>query len=52
MEISKCWKIAEYQKISIKMKNYKTFYEVQTTSGNCSASEIQKLICKMSDLFR
>ena len=32
MEISKCWKIVEFPKISIKMKNCKTFYEAQTVS--------------------
>ena len=34
------------------MKNCKTFYEAQIASGNYSASKIQKLYCKMSDLFR
>ena len=34
------------------MKNCKTFYEAQTASGNYSVSEIQKLYCKMSDIFR
>ena len=29
---SKCWKIVEFPKISIKMKNCKTFYEAQTAS--------------------
>ena len=32
MKVSKYWKIAEFQKISIKMKNCKTFYETQTAS--------------------
>ena len=32
MEASKCWKMFEFQKISIKMKNCKTFYEAQTAS--------------------
>ena len=32
MEVSKCWKIVEFTKISIKMKNCKTFYEAQKTS--------------------
>ena len=32
MEVSKCWKIVEITKISIKMKNCNTFYEVQKTS--------------------
>ena len=32
MEVSKCWKIAEFPKISIKTKNCKTFYESQTAS--------------------
>ena len=32
IELSKCWKIVEFPKISIKMKNCKTFYEAQTTS--------------------
>ena len=40
MKVSKCWKIVEFQKISIEMKNCKTFYEAQTASGNYSASEI------------
>ena len=30
MEVSKRWKIVEATKISIKMKNFKTFYEAQT----------------------
>ena len=30
MEVSKCWKIVEFPKISIKIKNCKAFYEVQT----------------------
>ena len=30
--ISKCWKIVEFPKISIKMKNCKTFCEAETTS--------------------
>ena len=51
MEVSKCWKIVEFQKISIKMKNFKTFYEAQRDSGNYLVSEIQKLHCKMSNLF-
>ena len=33
MKVSKYWKIVEFRKISIKMKNYKTFYKSQTTSG-------------------
>ena len=32
MKVSKYWKIVEFQKISIKMKNCKTFYETQTAS--------------------
>ena len=32
MEVSKCWKIVEITKISIKMKDCNTFYEVQKTS--------------------
>ena len=32
MEVSKCWKIVEFTKISIKVKNCNTFYEVQKTS--------------------
>ena len=32
MEVSNCWKIVEITKISIKMKNCNTFYEVQKTS--------------------
>ena len=32
MEVSKCWKIVEFTKISIKMKNCNTFYEVKKTS--------------------
>ena len=32
MKVSKCWKIVEFPKISIKMKNFKTFYEDQTKS--------------------
>ena len=32
MEITKCWKIFEVQKISIKMKNFKIFCEAQTES--------------------
>ena len=43
--------MVEFQKISIKMKNCKTFYEAQTARENYSASEIQKLYCKMIDLF-
>ena len=30
MEVLKCWKIVEFPKISIKMKNCKTFYKFQT----------------------
>ena len=30
--MSKCWKIVEFPKISIKMKNCKTFYKAQTAS--------------------
>ena len=32
MKVSKCWKMAEFPKISIKMKNWKIFYEAQTVS--------------------
>ena len=32
MEVSKCWKIVEFPKISIKMKNFKTFSMSQTAS--------------------
>ena len=32
MEVSKCWKIVEFTKISIKMHNCKTFCETQKTS--------------------
>ena len=32
MKVSKYWKIVEFRKISIKMKNCKPFYESQTTS--------------------
>ena len=32
MEVSKCLKMLEFQKNSIKMKNCKTFYETQTAS--------------------
>ena len=32
MEVSTCWKIVEFQKLSIKMKNCKTFYEARTAS--------------------
>ena len=32
MEVSKCWKIVEFTKISVKMLNCKTFYETQKTS--------------------
>ena len=31
-EGSKCWQIVGFQKISIKIKNCKTFYEAQTAS--------------------
>ena len=27
LEVSKCWKVVEFPKISIKMKNCKTFYK-------------------------
>ena len=33
MEVSKCWKIVDFSKISVKMKNCKTFYETQTASS-------------------
>ena len=33
MEVSKYWKKVEFTKISIKMKNCKTFYETQKTRG-------------------
>ena len=32
IKVSNYWKIVEFQKTSIKMKNYKTFYETQTAS--------------------
>ena len=32
VEVSKNWKIVKFRKISIKMKNCKTFYETQTQS--------------------
>ena len=32
MKVSKCWKIVEFPKFSIKTKNCKTFYEAQTES--------------------
>ena len=32
MEVSKCWKIVDFPKIKIKMKNCRTFYEAQTAS--------------------
>ena len=32
MEVSKCWKIDEFSKVSINMKNFKTFYDAQTAS--------------------
>ena len=32
MEVSKCRKIVEFPKVSIKLKNCKTFYEAQTAS--------------------
>ena len=41
MEVSKCWKMAEFPKISIKMKYCKTFYEGQTVS--CVKEIIQPL---------
>ena len=33
------------------MENFKSFYETQTAREKYSVSEIQKLDCKMSDLF-
>ena len=32
MKVSKCWKLVEFQKTLIKMKNCKTFYETQKAS--------------------
>ena len=32
MEVSKCWKMVEFPKVLIKMKNCKTFYEDQAAS--------------------
>ena len=32
MEVSKCWKIVQFPKISIKMKKFQTFYELKTVS--------------------
>ena len=32
MEVWKCWQIVEFPEISIKIKNFKTFYETQTAS--------------------
>ena len=32
MEVSKCWKIVEFEKISIKMKNCKEIYEAKRAS--------------------
>ena len=37
-EVSKCWKIVAFSKISIKMKNVKIFYETQT------ANHLKKII--------
>ena len=41
MEVLKCWIMLEFQNISIKMKNCKSFYEVQTAS--CLKEIIQPL---------
>ena len=32
VEVSKCWKIVEFPKMSVEMKNFKTFYEAHTAS--------------------
>ena len=32
LEVSKCWNMIEFPKVSIKMKNFKTSYEAQTAS--------------------
>ena len=32
MEVSKCWKTVQFPRISVKMKNFKTFPEAQTAS--------------------
>ena len=32
MQVSKCWKIAEFPKALIKMKNCKRFYEIKTAT--------------------
>ena len=43
MELSKCWKIVEFPKISTKIKKIKIFYEAQT------ASRLKKLLSPLTD---
>ena len=44
MEVSKCWKIVESQKISIKMKNFSKFLQVfKVFSKAQTASRIKEI---------
>ena len=47
MEVSQCWKIVEFSKISVEMKNFKTFYEEPETNQKHDCWKI----CKVSKIF-
>ena len=49
MEVLKCWNIAEFPTLSIKMKNFKIFYEAQKMSRlqEVIQPKTQKLVIKM-----
>ena len=54
MEVLKCWKIKEFSKISIKIKNSKTVYEAQTAScfkGSTQPPPDRKLLTSLKQNF-
>ena len=54
MEVSKCWKIKVFSKISIKIKNSKTVYEAQTAScfkGSTQPLPDRKLLTSLKQNF-
>ena len=46
MEASKCWIIVEFPKLSIKIKNFKTFYEAQ------AVRRLKEVIQLLSEIHR
>ena len=46
MEASKCWNIVEFPKLSIKIKNFKTFYEAQ------AVRRLKEVIQLLSEIHR